>query len=223
MHYAGVKLHLQVAHIFGTLGIHYITFFQSVLSLVPSEALNLLLGIAALYLPLAGTGRALNRLAWTIGVLSLPITVAYALMATLYKFHFKGTIKTWMAMRGKATLPFLPQPIAPQTASSDGTLSPRTRRDFPLTNPIHLAVAALLFMPFLLTFPTTAWYYAYVCVLHLGCSLLVEGVDALGAGRVAVFRQISVLEVARKCAKGDILGLDRWATVFVPAMKQHQA
>ena len=110
--------------------------------------------------------------------------------------------------------------------SSDATGSSPRRSEKknppPPTNPAHIAIAALLFMPFLLTVPTTAWYYAFVCVLHLGCLIVIEGADALGAVKMPR-NCLSLVEVLRRCVQGKTIGLDRWRIVFVPALKPHQS
>ncbi len=175
-------MHLQLAQALGFIGIKYINILQNIVSTLPIlEILELLVAATALVLPLIGLGtQKFHRATSTcLYILTVPITLAYVAMTMVYRWHLKATIHTWLAMRGKTPL-LPPSSFSPfqkeKTEQAAVVLQP--------LYPTQLAVASLLFMPCVLTLPTTAWFYAFWSVLELICYGL--PVTVLSAAGVAV-------------------------------------
>lgn len=169
---SGIKLHLQVAHALGFVGIKYINTLQSISSRLPAvELTELLVTATAVALPLIGLGTTTSRkvAAHCFSILAVPITVAYKIMALLYRLHLNATKQTWLAMRGKTRplqlFSFFQKENMGIPSKGEKSLSSAPQPLYPT----QLAVASLLFMPCILTFPTTAWFYAFSSVVELVC------------------------------------------------------
>ncbi len=176
---AGIKLHLQLSQYLSFLGIKYINLLQILLSILPTvEILELLIMAAAILLPLVGFGTSSHQSGGGGGggvkkcffLLTAPISLAYVVMTMLYRWHLNATIHTWLAMRGK--VPLISQ-FSPTTKEKSEAMKgvKTTKRSSPSPHqplyPTQLAVSSLLFMPCVLTLPTTAWYYAFWSIVQL--------------------------------------------------------
>ncbi|KAL4542121.1 hypothetical protein Ndes2526B_g06604 [Nannochloris sp. 'desiccata'] len=180
---AGIKLHLQLAHALGLGGMKYINILQSISSALPTvELIELAVMAAAVALPLVGLGtsKCTGIATQCCYLLIAPITVAYTTMTLIYRLHLNATMHTWLAMRGKT-------PLVPSSSfrkGKAGTESSEKKRPSapqPLY-PTQLAVASLLFMPCILTLPTTAWFYAFWSAVELVCYGLPASTASVCAG-----------------------------------------
>jgi len=170
---AGVKLHIELSQLLSFIGIRYVHAWQNLLSATPKPlSLATVTGCAGLLLPILGLERFLIGTRVMIEVISIPLTLSYVAMALLWRAHVAGTDLTWLAMRGFRRLPILsalltmPLPFGQCSRQIED-------EDLEVANSSsHLAASALLFMPFLLLLPTTAWFYGFVCALHAVVTLL---------------------------------------------------
>jgi hypothetical protein len=170
-------LHLQLSQYLSFLGIKYINLLQILFSSLPTvEILELLVMAAAILLPLVGFGTRNHQsggggaaVKKCFFLLTAPITLADVVMTMLYRWHFNATIHTWLAMRGK--VPLISQFSSTKEKSEAMKGVKTTKGSSPSPHqplyPTQLAVSSLLFMPCVLTLPTTAWYYAFWSIVQL--------------------------------------------------------
>lgn len=100
----------------------------------------------------------------------MPLTLAYVGMAAFFSCHVAATDALWVSMRGRAKLA-LQHSAEVNHGSADCLAKPYLPNapGYAIPRPAQLALYALLFMPVLLTLPTTAWFYGAACLLHLSC------------------------------------------------------
>jgi hypothetical protein len=167
---------VELAQALGLVGIKYITLLQNICFLIPStELLELFVTAAAIILPILGLGTAKfrNAVDCCFHFITGPITLAYVVMTLVYRWHLKATMHTWLAMRGKtALLSSSLLNFKKGTTEATGKKSSSAATSSPQQQPVYptqLAVASLLFMPCVLTLPTTAWFYAFWSAVEVVC------------------------------------------------------
>ena len=151
----GVKLHLGLSSVYSIFGLQYILAVSTVFSYLKCMGVfDVITWLVVLVSSLLGLGHGLQAMSLCITLLLTPLTTFGYLASHMVSLHLMLSNRLWQAIRGRS------HPFGGIFQKESFQGSARGVSGYELT------FACLLFMPVILTLPTTLWYGIFIQVLY---------------------------------------------------------